>query len=85
MLRIVGCVLNQHDYRLLALAALICLLSCLTASALLSRARIVDRWLRATWLAIAGREFNGLVWSLHFKAAGPSAILSNADLLSGRY
>ncbi len=68
MLRIVGCVLNQHDYRLLALAAFICLLSCLTASALLSRARSADRWLRATWLAMAGVEFGGGVWSLHFIA-----------------
>ena len=68
MLRIVGCVLNQHDYRLFALTAFICVLSCLTASALLSRARVADRWLRVTWLAIAGLEFGGGVWSLHFIA-----------------
>ena len=68
MLRLVGCVVNQHDHRLLALAAFICLLSCLTASALLSRARVADRWLRVTWLAIAGLEFGGGVWSLHFIA-----------------
>ena len=68
MLRIVGCVLNQHDYRLLSVAAFICLLSCLTAAALLSRARVADRWLRVTWLAIAGLVFGGGVWSLHFIA-----------------
>ncbi len=68
MLRVLGCVLHQHDLRLVGLAAFICLLSCLTASALLSRARATDRWLRITWLAIAGLEFGGGVWSLHFIA-----------------
>ena len=68
MFRVVGCVLNQHDLRLLALAAFICLLSCLTASALLSRAKAADRLLRVTWVAIAGVVFGGGVWSLHFIA-----------------
>ena len=68
MLRVVDCVVHQHDPRLLALAAFICLLSCLTASALLSRAAASGRWLRVTWLAIAGVEFGGGVWSLHFIA-----------------
>ena len=68
MLRVVGCVLHQHDLRLVALAAAMCLLACLTASALLSRARATGGWLRVTWLAIAGLEFGGGVWSLHFIA-----------------
>jgi NO-binding membrane sensor protein with MHYT domain len=68
MVKIIGCVIHQHDLRLVGLAAFICFLSCLTASALLSRAKAAKGLLRTTWIAIAGLEFGGGAWALHFIA-----------------
>ena len=42
MLRIYGCITDQHDLRLVVLAGLICFLACYTASNLTARAREVQ-------------------------------------------
>ncbi len=67
-MRIVGCVLDQHDLRLLAVAAFMCALACLTSCALLCRARAAKRRVRVAWTVLAAVEFGGGVWSLHFVA-----------------
>ena len=68
MLRVIGCLRDQHDPRLVALAALICILSCFTASTLLSRAQRTLGRSRLLWIGVAGFEFGCSVWSLHFIA-----------------
>ena len=54
MLRIYGCIVDQHDLRLVLLAGLVCLFASFTAFSLLRRAEAPDRrsgyWLLATAL-----------------------------------
>ena len=67
MIRVLSCIEQQHDLRLVALAAVICLLGCWTSLTLLSRGRIAGRWsLRST--CAAATVFGISVWALHFVA-----------------
>ena len=67
MLRIIGCITQQHDLRLVAVAACICILACATTVSLL--ACVQDRQRSSLiHLAAASTAFGGGVWSLHFVA-----------------
>ena len=68
MLKLYGCITQQHDLRLVALAAAICVLASLAASALLSRAQSAPGRQKLAWTATAAAEFGGGIWSLHFVA-----------------
>ncbi len=68
MMRVVGCITDQHDPRLLLLAACICLLACLTTTALVARAWRPGRFGSSPWLSAAAAVFGCGVWSLHFVA-----------------
>jgi len=67
MLRIYGCIIDQHDVRLVVVAGLVCLFASFTAFSLLKRAAAPDRrsgyWLLATAL-VTGCG----VWATHFIA-----------------
>jgi signal transduction histidine kinase len=66
MLRVYGCITEQHDLRLVALAALICLLACYTALSLMTRARETDTARSLGWLSAAATVFGAGVWATHF-------------------
>ncbi len=66
MLNLIGCITEQHDTRLVALAACICILACGTTVNLMARARQNDAPL--LWLLAAAALFGCGVWSLHFVA-----------------
>lgn len=68
MYRIIGCIAEQHDLRLVALAACICVLACSTTVNLLARARSVPDREALAWLAVAATLFGSGIWSLHFVA-----------------
>jgi signal transduction histidine kinase len=68
MLRIIGCITDQHDLRLVVLAALICIVSCYTAFSLKARADATTRLSRALWLSAAAFVTGSGVWSTHFVA-----------------
>jgi len=68
MLRIYACIANQHDPRLVVLAALVCLLSCATALALAGRAVRTARLGRQAWLWAAAIVAGAGVWTTHFIA-----------------
>ncbi|WP_419728425.1 MHYT domain-containing protein [Lichenicola sp.] len=68
MLKIADCLFNQHDLRLVGLAVGMCILACMAASALLSRAQASTGRLQIIWASIAAIEFGGGIWSLHFVA-----------------
>jgi signal transduction histidine kinase len=68
MLRIYGCITDQHDLRLVVLAGLICFLACYTASNLMARAREADNVRSLGWLFSAAIVFGGGVWATHFVA-----------------
>jgi diguanylate cyclase len=75
MLRVFGCITQQHDLRLVAEAALICVLSCGTTLNLMARAQNLmaggqtgSRNASLVWIALAATVFGSGVWSLHFVA-----------------
>ncbi len=68
MLRVLTCIVVEHDLRLVLLAALICFLSCYVAVALAQRARVVEGKARALWLGAAGTSSGFGIWATHFIA-----------------
>ena len=54
MLTVVGCLVEVHDLRLVALAAGICALAAVTTVCLVSHARRAQGWTQAAWLAARG-------------------------------
>ncbi|KZB98962.1 Cyclic di-GMP phosphodiesterase Gmr [Methylobacterium radiotolerans] len=68
MLKVVGCLVENHDFRLVALAAAICALSALTTVGLVSHARRAVGWAQAGWLAVAATAGGSGIWATHFVA-----------------
>ena len=68
MIRVIGCITQQHDLRLVALAGCICVLACTTTIRLLARARLVAAGKALMWLGPAAVLFGSGVWALHFVA-----------------
>ena len=68
MLRVIGCITQEHDIRLVLLAACICALGCATTTILLSRAQGASAPATYKWLFGTAVTFGSSVWSLHFVA-----------------
>src|SRR5690349_968856 len=68
MIRVLGCIFQQHDLRLVVVAAGLCALACATALSMISRARVATGRARLTWLAGAGTVAGCGIWGTHFVA-----------------
>lgn len=68
MFRVFSCLTDQHDWRLVVLAALICFLTSLAAINLFHRARAASGRTRLAWLATAGITTGCGIWATHFIA-----------------
>src|SRR5581483_7876851 len=68
MLRVLGCITQQHDLRLVVLAGVLCLFACATAMSLVARARAAHGNMRNIWLGAAGLVAGCGIWSTHFVA-----------------
>ena len=68
MLRVIGCITDEHDLRLVLVAGLLCAFASWTAVTLLSRARVSEGRTRSTWVVIAASVFGAGVWATHFVA-----------------
>ncbi|HEY5338949.1 MAG TPA: MHYT domain-containing protein [Rhizomicrobium sp.] len=68
MLHVLGCITQQHDLRLVVLAALLCLFACTTAMAMIARGRAATGRLRTFWLVTGGVVAGCGIWGLHFVA-----------------
>ena len=68
MFRVLSCLNNDHDWRLVVLAAIVCFLASLAAINLLHRARATEGWVRATWVVTAGAATGCGIWATHFIA-----------------
>jgi signal transduction histidine kinase len=68
MLRILGCITQQHDLRLVLLAGCLCLFACATAMSLNGRARAAEGRKRNAWIAGAGLVAGSGIWGTHFVA-----------------
>jgi NO-binding membrane sensor protein with MHYT domain/uncharacterized protein YoxC len=68
MLQIYNCLTNQHDWRLVVVAGLVCLLASLVTITLFHRALATRRRARVLWLVTAGATSGCGIWSTHFIA-----------------
>ena len=68
MFRVLNCLTEQHDWRLVALAGLICFLASLGAVSLFHRARAADGRSRLVWTMTAGVATGCGIWATHFIA-----------------
>jgi signal transduction histidine kinase len=69
MIRVLGCIFQQHDLRLVVVAAGLCLLACATALTMITRARAAEAGrARLSWLAGAGAVAGCGIWGTHFVA-----------------
>src|SRR3979409_1965372 len=68
MLKIYNCVITEHDLRLVALAALICVLASFAAINLLHHARKSSGQMRGVWLAVSAISTGFGIWATHFVA-----------------
>ncbi len=62
------CIAEQHDLRLVALAAFVCLFACFSATNLYARAEESHRARRLMWVSAASVVFGCGVWTTHFIA-----------------
>jgi NO-binding membrane sensor protein with MHYT domain len=68
MFQIYNCLTTQHDWRLVIVAGLVCLLASLVAVSLLHRAFVAGGNARIMWIAVAGAAFGCGIWTTHFIA-----------------
>src|SRR3954469_5711634 len=68
MLYVIGCITQQHDLKLVVLAGLLCVFSCITAVTMIGRARANKGRSRLFWLTIAGTVSGCGIWATHFVA-----------------
>ena len=68
MFRVLYCLQTQHDWRLVALAALVCVAACSIAVLLLRRAQATDGPTRMHWVLTAGAATGFGIWATHFIA-----------------
>jgi signal transduction histidine kinase/CheY-like chemotaxis protein len=68
MLQVIGCITDQHDLRLVALAGMLCFFACATAISMIGRARVAVGRDQLIWLAAAGVVAGCGIWATHFIA-----------------
>ena len=68
MFRVLGCIFEQHDLRLVLLAGVLCLFACATAMSMIRRSRKASSQARHVWLAGAGVVAGCGIWGTHFVA-----------------
>jgi len=68
MFRVFSCLTNEHDWRLVVLAGLVCLLASLVAVSSFRRARAASGRARHAWLMLAGAATGCGIWATHFIA-----------------
>ena len=68
MLTVYDCIVNAHDLRLVALAAVICALASFTAVNLLHHVRSSEGRMRQVWLGVAATATGFGIWATHFIA-----------------
>ena len=68
VLTVYSCIVHQHDFRLVILAALICAVASFAAVALLHHVRSSTGYMRAVWLAVSAVSTGFGIWATHFVA-----------------
>ena len=68
MFRVLGCIVEQHDLRLVAVAAALCLFASVTAMGMIWRANLAEGRARFAWIGAAGIVAGSGIWGTHFVA-----------------
>ena len=68
MFRVLTCLTAEHDWRLVAVAAVVCLFASLAAVNLFNRARATNGRPRAVWIIAAAVAAGFGIWATHFVA-----------------
>ena len=68
MFQVFSCLTNDHDWRLVVLAGVVCLLASITGIALFKRARASAGSARLKWIVGAGAATGCGIWATHFIA-----------------
>jgi PAS domain S-box-containing protein len=68
MYRVLTCLTTEHDWRLVIVAGVLCLLASLTAISLFGRARVAPQGSRLKWIIAAGATTGSGIWATHFVA-----------------
>ena len=68
MFRVLECIAQQHDYRFVVIAALVCLLGNIGLFVLLKRSTFCIQARRGSWLIVAAVAEGVAVWATHFIA-----------------
>ncbi|MFN3765647.1 MAG: putative bifunctional diguanylate cyclase/phosphodiesterase [Aliihoeflea sp.] len=68
MLQVISCLVYEHDYRYVLLAAVICVAGSLMSMRLFARTRRTTGARRANWLFLAGVVSGSAIWTTHFVA-----------------
>ena len=68
MFRVLYCLQTQHDWRLVAMAALVCVTACAVAVLLIHRAQATKGSIRLRWALTAGTATGFGIWATHFIA-----------------
>ena len=68
MFRVLYCLQAQHDWRLVATAALVCVIACSVAVLLIHRAQATNGSIRLRWALTAGTATGFGIWATHFIA-----------------
>jgi PAS domain S-box-containing protein len=68
LFKIFLCISTQHDWRLVLLAALVCIAATLSTFFLYSKVPAFPTWRRWTWLAMTGLVAGAGIWTTHFVA-----------------
>lgn len=68
MLRVLNCLTQEHDYRLVFLAAIVCVAGCWIAIQLFVRTRRAADNQKLGWLFLTGVASGSAVWTTHFLA-----------------
>ena len=66
--KIISCLVNEHDYRMVLVAGVVCLCASLTAFRLFSRMNGARGLVRGAWLLLTALVAGSGVWATHFLA-----------------
>jgi len=68
MLTVYNCIVDQHDLRLVVLAALVCSVASFAAISLLHHVRRCVGYMRAVWITVSAVSTGFGIWATHFVA-----------------
>src|SRR5262245_45526937 len=85
MFRVMSCLRGEHDWRLVVLAATVCLLASLVAVSLFNRTRAAHGRLRRAWLMLAGALLTLATTSVQSTAMHAMQIASDSGLAFFEY